>query len=230
MIHISSALDRVWFEVARRWIDELPWDSPLIGQPLSSFPLPGRWVLQVDMDGRTDLVTDTHCVALGVERSRNGRWRRFLADNNDLPSAAAGPGSAVRGLPRRSWSWGPSDFVRKGTAWPRSEICGLRPFQQRFVRAATNRPGVHLAALSLPRGNGKSWLAARIVERVLTRRAIRCFGPELKASCAQRLSNRRDHRKFASRGKSWSRLGAIGFSIAILESGLSMWRRTLAFG
>ena len=33
------------------------------------------------MDGRTDLVTDTHCVALGVERSRNGRWRRFLADN-----------------------------------------------------------------------------------------------------------------------------------------------------
>ena len=43
----------------------------------------------------------------------------------------------------------------------------LRPFQQRFVRAATG-PGVHLAALSLPRGNGKSWLAARIVERVLT--------------------------------------------------------------
>ena len=43
----------------------------------------------------------------------------------------------------------------------------LRPFQQRFVRAAT-APGVHLAALSLPRGNGKSWLAARIVERVLT--------------------------------------------------------------
>ena len=71
MIHISSALERVWSESARRWtrwIDELPWDSPLIGQPLSSFPLPGRWVVQVDMDGRTDLVTDTHCVALGVEQ------------------------------------------------------------------------------------------------------------------------------------------------------------------
>ena len=43
----------------------------------------------------------------------------------------------------------------------------LRPFQQRFVRAATG-PGVHLAALSLPRGNGKSRLAAYLVERILT--------------------------------------------------------------
>ena len=81
MIHITSALEGVWSEVARRWIDELPWDSPRIGQPLSSFSLPGRWVVQVDIDGRTDLGADTHVVALGVERSRNGRWRRFLADN-----------------------------------------------------------------------------------------------------------------------------------------------------
>ena len=55
MIHITSALEGVWSEVARRWIDELPWDSPRIGQPLSSFSLPGRWVVQVDIDGRTDL-------------------------------------------------------------------------------------------------------------------------------------------------------------------------------
>ena len=43
----------------------------------------------------------------------------------------------------------------------------LRLFQQRFVKAAT-APGIDTAALSLPRGNGKSWLAARIVERVLS--------------------------------------------------------------
>ena len=43
----------------------------------------------------------------------------------------------------------------------------LEPFQARFMKAAT-APGVHLAALSLPRGNGKSRLAAHLVERILT--------------------------------------------------------------
>ena len=43
----------------------------------------------------------------------------------------------------------------------------LRPFQKRFVKAATSA-GIDTAALSLPRGNGKSWLAARIIGRVLT--------------------------------------------------------------
>ena len=43
----------------------------------------------------------------------------------------------------------------------------LRPFQQRFVTAAL-RPGVDTAALSIPRGNGKSWLAAHILTRCLT--------------------------------------------------------------
>ena len=103
----------------------------------------------------------------------------------------------------------------------------LRPFQQRFVRAATG-PGVHLAALSLPRGNGKSWLAARIVERVLTP-GDPLFRAGTESVLCAASSNKRAS-CFASRGKSWSRLGAIGFSIAILESGLSMWRRTLAFG
>ena len=42
----------------------------------------------------------------------------------------------------------------------------LEPFQDRFLKAATG-PGVHLAALSLPRGNGKSRLAAYLVERIL---------------------------------------------------------------
>ena len=43
----------------------------------------------------------------------------------------------------------------------------LRPFQRRFLWRAT-RPGIDTAALSLPRGNGKSWLAAVLATRVLT--------------------------------------------------------------
>ena len=42
----------------------------------------------------------------------------------------------------------------------------LEPFQDRFLKAATG-PNVHLAALSLPRANGKSRLAAYLVERIL---------------------------------------------------------------
>ena len=43
----------------------------------------------------------------------------------------------------------------------------LRLFQRRFVTAAL-RPGVDTAALSMPRGNGKSWLAAHVLTRALT--------------------------------------------------------------
>ena len=43
----------------------------------------------------------------------------------------------------------------------------LRKFQQDFIRRAF-APGVDTAALSLPRGNGKSFLAAHIVTRALT--------------------------------------------------------------
>ena len=43
----------------------------------------------------------------------------------------------------------------------------LEPFQSRFMKAAL-APGVHLACLSTPRGNGKSRLAAFLVERLLT--------------------------------------------------------------
>ncbi len=42
----------------------------------------------------------------------------------------------------------------------------LRPFQRRFLRAAT-APAIDTAALSLPRGNGKSALAGYLVSRVL---------------------------------------------------------------
>ena len=42
----------------------------------------------------------------------------------------------------------------------------LRPFQRTFIRHAT-APGIDTAALSLPRGNGKSWLAAHLLTRCL---------------------------------------------------------------
>ena len=43
----------------------------------------------------------------------------------------------------------------------------LRPFQREFINRAT-APGIDTAALSLPRGNGKSALAGYLVSRVLT--------------------------------------------------------------
>ena len=43
----------------------------------------------------------------------------------------------------------------------------LRPFQREFIKRALS-PGVDVAALSIPRGNGKSWLAAHLLERALT--------------------------------------------------------------
>ena len=43
----------------------------------------------------------------------------------------------------------------------------LRPFQKRFVKNAL-APGIDVAALSIPRANGKTWLAAYLLERGLT--------------------------------------------------------------
>ncbi len=43
----------------------------------------------------------------------------------------------------------------------------LRRFQRDFIRAAM-APGVDTAALSIPRGNGKSFLAAHLLTRVMT--------------------------------------------------------------
>ena len=43
----------------------------------------------------------------------------------------------------------------------------LRAFQKQFIRGAL-APGIDVAALSIPRGNGKSWLAAHLLTRCLT--------------------------------------------------------------
>ena len=42
----------------------------------------------------------------------------------------------------------------------------LRPFQRKFLRGATAR-GITEAALSIPRGNGKSWLAGYLISRIM---------------------------------------------------------------
>ena len=72
----------------------------------------------------------------------------------------------------------------------------LRPFQRRFVRAATAR-GVDTAALSLPRGNGKSSLAGYLVTRILSP-ADRLFveGTE-SVLCAANLAQARIVFRFA---------------------------------
>ena len=46
-------------------------------------------------------------------------------------------------------------------------IQNLRPFQRKFLRMALS-PEIDTAALSIPRGNGKSALAAHILERAMT--------------------------------------------------------------
>ena len=65
-----------------------------------------------------------------------------------------------RGMPRKR---------RKGMfrAKVRVSFMDLRPFQRTFIKNAL-RPDVDIAALSLPRGNGKSYLAAHLVTRALT--------------------------------------------------------------
>ena len=42
----------------------------------------------------------------------------------------------------------------------------LKPFQTRFI-SAVQRPGIRRAVLSLPRGNGKSWIAGFLASEAL---------------------------------------------------------------
>ena len=49
----------------------------------------------------------------------------------------------------------------------RQMAIALRPFQRRFLAGAL-APNVDTAALSTPRGNGKTWLAAHLLTRALT--------------------------------------------------------------
>ena len=57
--------------------------------------------------------------------------------------------------------------LRPGTGLESSEMEPLRPFQRRFLASALS-PGVDTSALSLSRGNGKSYLAAHVLTRCLS--------------------------------------------------------------
>ena len=50
------------------------------------------------------------------------------------------------------------DWIVGNTGGSLPLMVELRPFQKRFIKEAI-RPGIDTATLSLPRGNGKSWLA-----------------------------------------------------------------------
>ena len=86
--------------------------------------------------------------------------------------------------------------VRRVGARVGTSVHALKPFQRRFVRAAT-APGIDTAALSLPRGNGKSWLAAHLVLRALTvDDALFVAGTE-SVLCGSRLEQARIVYRFA---------------------------------
>ena len=81
------------------------------------------------------------------------------------PSATPAPGTRMHGFL--------SDRVERGAGVVVGLRCvrvlmDLQPFQRRFIKRAL-APGMDTAALTLPRGNGKSWLAAYIAAKELQR-------------------------------------------------------------
>ena len=70
----------------------------------------------------------------------------------------------MRGFPSDHFA----DAVRPRETYFLQGIMKLQPFQKRFIRAVGQRSTL-TAALSLPRANGKSWLAAHIAAQELQR-------------------------------------------------------------
>lgn len=62
---------------------------------------------------------------------------------------------------------GANPLARSSRTRPLATSLKLKPFQRRFVAAAASA-SFDTACLSVPRGNGKSWLAAHLLERCLT--------------------------------------------------------------
>ena len=72
----------------------------------------------------------------------------------------------------------------------------LRQFQRQFVRRAT-APGIDTAAISLPRGNGKSWLGGHLAARILDP-ADALFVPDTESVlCAASIEQARITFRFA---------------------------------
>ena len=94
------------------------------------------------------------------------RWQRHHAGRSAGPGAqvrGAGPEPRVPGDCQEIHQPGGRDHSPDG---PRMTEA-LRPFQRKFLKGAL-APGVSTAAMSMPRGNGKTWLAAHILTRCLT--------------------------------------------------------------
>ena len=74
-------------------------------------------------------------------------------------------------------AWGPLPTESRHTGQPKDGLSGvrisinmtvqLRPFQREFLKHVDD-PAIDICALSLPRGNGKSFLAAHVLARCLT--------------------------------------------------------------
>ena len=72
----------------------------------------------------------------------------------------------------------------------------LRPFQARFL-AAIRRPEIDTAALSIPRGNGKSWLAGQIIALALNPRSTMFRAGTESVLCAASIEQARIVFRFA---------------------------------
>ena len=95
----------------------------------------------------------------------------------------------------------------------------LRPFQRRFLRAAL-APKIDTSALSMPRGNGKSWLAAHVLARCLTPGdRLHVPGAEYLL-CAASLEQARLCFRFIRHGR-WSPPANTGSWTLALGSGLT---------
>ena len=72
----------------------------------------------------------------------------------------------------------------------------LRPFERRFL-SRIKRPEINTAALSLPRGNGKSWLIGYLISEIMQERS-RLFRPSTESIlCASTLEQARIAFRFA---------------------------------
>ena len=74
----------------------------------------------------------------------------------------------------------------------------LRTFQKLFLEQAT-RPDIDTAALSLPRGNGKSWLAGTVLARILSPRSPLFVSGSESVLCAASIEQARIVFRFARR-------------------------------
>ena len=113
----------------------------------------------------------------------------------------------------------PAILHGKAAVFSRVLTMDLRPFQRRFVRAAT-APGIDTAALSLPRGNGKSLSrGAPRVARITRRPTIKLFRARYGVRALRRLALSRQESFSASPARLLEPSGAYSLHwIRILES------------